>query len=142
MKKLTYSQAYNKIIDAYFKDEIKPFKEQFCFCGTLSPNANWSNSHLLDVRIHKHYPYSVDEYGRMEEALFSRMPKTRWRGVGWVWKKHERHEDNYTEDELFNGMCAALEVLKEIHRERGENVDTEATPFVKRNLHQKLISHV
>jgi len=32
-------------------------------------------------------------------------------------------------------MCAALDVLKEIHRSRGEDVDTEPeTPFVKRQL--------
>jgi len=32
---MTYKQAYDKIIDAYFKDEIKPMDSNFCFCGTL-----------------------------------------------------------------------------------------------------------
>lgn len=40
---------------------------------------------------------------------------------------------NY-EEGLFEGMVKALEVLKEIHRSRGENVDEEIQAFTKRNL--------
>lgn len=36
------------------------------------------------------------------------------------------------EDYLFEGMCAALEVLKDIHKKRGEEV--EFKPLVKRVL--------
>ena len=37
------------------------------------------------------------------------------------------------EDKLFEGMCAALEVLKQIHKERGEDVDS-VPEFKKRKL--------
>lgn len=38
--KLTYRQAYDKIIDAYFKGEIRPMEAMFCFCGILSDNSS------------------------------------------------------------------------------------------------------
>lgn len=113
---MTYKDAYDKIIQAYFKDEIKPMNKHFCFCGTLGVEW-WTGSG----------DYRIAEYQRMEFALLSEM------GVVGIFRagpsvcqfistgdpsKHPKYEDT-----LFNGMCAALEVLKEIHRSRGENVD-------------------
>lgn len=121
---MTYNEAYDKIIQAYFRDEIKPFNANFCFCGTLSPNSRWHFRHnLLDQ-----YPYTLPQYGRMERALFSQISKVEHLGIGEI-------VDNvpYTEDELFLGMTAALEVLKQIHRERGEDVDS-LPALTKRNL--------
>jgi hypothetical protein len=40
---MDYKTAYNKIIDAYFKDEIRPYISKFCFCGTLYGSSNWYN---------------------------------------------------------------------------------------------------
>lgn len=130
MEKLTYQQAYNKIIDAYYKDEINPFNEEFCFCGTLSPNSNWSRSPYFKTPILEYYPYSKEEYGRMEKALFSKLKKCRWQKIGLV---DYPSENPFTEDELFAGMSAALDVLKQIHIERGEVIDEEPV-FIKRQL--------
>lgn len=108
---MTYNEAYDKIIDAYFKDEIQPMDPEFCFCGTISPNHWWR---MQDMHPEIKYPYSANEYMKMEYALFC--------GIGLL------IGDNYDlfyEDALFKGMCAALEVLKQIHESRGEVVEED-----------------
>ncbi|MDB5200534.1 MAG: hypothetical protein JWO92_2497 [Chitinophagaceae bacterium] len=140
---MTYNEAYNKIIDAYFKDEIKPFDERFCFCGNLSNNcSSWNNLHS---RYFEESPYTYEEYKRMELHLMNTVVLVT---TGQLWqsengigieviktvKEIKVHPDY--EDALFSGMCAALDVLKQIHKGRGENVDEEI-PFTKREL-QKL----
>ena len=130
MQTHTYEQQRQKIIDAYFKNEIRPMSPQFCFCGALSPDSNWD-------KANEKYPYTVEEYARMEGGLLK--PLNRYgllfRNVtkpftDMVTEFHEEYEEK-----LFIGMCAALDVLKEIHRERGENVD-ELPALTKRVLVQ------
>jgi len=130
----TYKEQRDKIIEAYFKDEIKPFDAKFCFCGTLNNN----NSAWVRRRFH----YSLDEFYEMEKALYSGLKSVGLKIIGRLsnresindiqnWQNCDIHP-NY-ENALFGGMSAALDVLKEIHRNRGENVDEETTPFIKRN---------
>lgn len=132
---MNYKQAHDKIIEAYFKDEIKPASCEFCFCGTLAPNSQWHDKYSKG-----YYPYSYFEYFEMERALLSKLSDVIRIGdgcseysFGYSFGRH----DNY-EDELFEGMCAALDVLKEIHRSRGENVDEEIQQFSKRELKQTI----
>lgn len=125
MKKLTYQEAYNKIIDAYFRDEIKPADAQFCFCGTLCDNSSkWFSSPLM--RHFDSHGYSGEDFVKMEVALFNKICDEE--GVLLNKKGTKLYEEN-----LFSGMCAALEVLKQIHKERGEDVDG-VTEFTKRKL--------
>lgn len=134
MQKLTYKEAYDKIIDAYFKDEIQPYNTEFCFCGTLgyakySPSNNGRWMQWAPI-------YTTEEYTKMENALLKTIAD-RLLGeenylsiyLGTVEdtlrgnrKKVDTHP-NY-EDALFEGMCKALDELKEIHRQRGEDVDS------------------
>ncbi len=117
MQRLTYKEAYDKIITAYFKDEIKPLDSQFCFCGTLCENSmDWSYGIPSDPAFRR---YSKDEYKEMEWELLLEL--------------HHNDDHPKYEDDLFNGMCNALDKLKEIHRSRGENVD-DAPEFTKRQL--------
>jgi hypothetical protein len=125
---MTYNEAYNKIIEAYFKDEIKPNDMKFCFCGTLANNSTDWYPHL------NYGNYTGREYKRMEAALFKAFPETNW-GFGLPsLRQNERNEgiENY-EEKLFAGMSAALDVLKQIHIERGEVID-ETPVFTKRQL--------
>jgi hypothetical protein len=121
---MTYNEAYNKIIDAYFKNEIKPYKAKFCFCGTLCDKSDaWHGvtGFTIFQSAHNDYNgYAGDDFVRMETALLESI-----RGV-------RRLSDAY-EDALFAGMCAALEELKAIHKSRGENVD-ELPKLTKRQL--------
>jgi hypothetical protein len=129
---MKYSEAYDKIIQAYFKDEIKPANATFCFCGTLSGGSGWKQEFEEIVE-----PYTYNEYGKMEKALFSAWPNIIQISPGHV--PSALHVINRSrrlpdfEDKLFEGMCAALEVLKQIHISRGEVID-ETPSFTKRQL--------
>lgn len=119
---MTYKEAYDKIIQAYFKDEIKPLLSQFCFCGTLSNGSYWRDG---DAN------YTSFNYINMESALLRRTelcPSIINEDGLFEHEKTRKYEDA-----LFAGMCAALDVLKEIHRSRGEDVD-ETLTLTKRNL--------
>lgn len=127
MEKLTYRQAYDKIINAYYKDDIKPMSTEFCFCGTLSPDPDWN---YADSEKEK-YPYSLKEYRIMEaKLLYGDNKKDPWK---WYKKLNEFEDYPGYEDDLFVGMSDALEELKKIHMERGENVD-DVPEFTKRSL--------
>lgn len=146
MTTLTWPQAYDKIIQAYFKDEIKPYDECFCFCGTLSGGRHWhrsgySNPELrnleaaLLITLHRETvgfigePVMVtDNYIYMEgDHLVFHEPRQKNGGVDQI-VGHNDYEEG-----LFLGMTAALEVLKDIHRSRNENVD-ELPVLTKRQL--------
>lgn len=129
---MKYSEAYDKIIQAYFKDEIKPGSNRFCFCGTLSPNENWRWNSSRKGKIA--YPYSINEYLEMETALFTGMSFILKVIVDGYMSPSEfglLEDHPKYEDALFQGMVNALEALKQIHIERGEIID-EASTFTKR----------
>lgn len=57
MQRLTYFEARNKIIEAYFRDEIEPWECKFCFCGNLCNNTTeWV------FQDNEELPYSYAEY--------------------------------------------------------------------------------
>lgn len=117
MKQLpTYRQQYDKIIDAYFKDEIKPMDSSFCFCGTLAPDRNWAYQNDS-----KRYHYTVDEYRRMESPLINDWNKKH--RDAWYQKMVSKVDYDGYEDDLFIGMAASLDELKKIHEEHGEVID-------------------
>lgn len=121
---MTYKQAFDKITEAYIKGEIEPLDPNFCFCGTLCNNeTHWYGA----FDVHNDYGfYKGKEYTKMEAALFSGIQAAGVSDIirGYLHPKYE--------DALFAGMCAALEVLKQIHRDRGEVIDE--MPFVKRQI--------
>lgn len=125
---MTYKQAYDKIIDAYFKDEIKPYDPAFCFCGTLCDNSvNWFLNPCTE-----HYTshgYLGKDFVKMEVALWSTLINDEGQPL------HEEGTPEF-ELELFDGMSAALDVLKEIHESKGEIVDEPIETFKKRELSQ------
>lgn len=127
---MTYKQAYDKIIEAYFKDEIRPNEYDFCFCGTLAGNRHWTDEGDPN--------YSGAEYSKMELALFSSFPETKITYItGPCFEDQYAYHPETTildyEDKLFAGMSAALDVLKQIHIDRGEIID-EPIPFTQRQL--------
>lgn len=133
MNKLTYKQAFDKITEAYIRGEIQPYKSNFCFCGTIAPEEysaegfkNWNN-HDGKFDQAKHF-YTLAEYGKMERALFYHLGVPESDRISYG-RGIEKSDEGY-EDALFNGMVAALEVLKQIHKDRGENV--EDFQFTKR----------
>lgn len=119
---MNYKQAFDKITEAYIRGEIQPFSPEFCFCGTLCGGREWYRGVRFPLVVNQfpHSGYSGLELGTMEKALLDE-----------VWDVLERSEQY--EEKLFSGMSAALDVLKQIHIERGEIID-EVPEFTKRAL--------
>lgn len=146
----TYREQYDKIIEAYFRDEIEPYDGNFCFCGTLAGGCVYWSRHDIepsDFRDFETYKYTTLQFARMEDALlltirketvgysldgehFKQLYALSYFGERETIKRHSNYETA-----LFNGMCAALDVLRQIHIERGENVD-EVPVFTKRTKQQ------
>lgn len=126
----TYKQQYDKIIQAYFKDEIKPMSMNFCFCGTLADKVVDSADGSQEEWESK--DYTMPEFLKMEEALMIGLKANKNKNSGWNIFSARTSDADY-EERLFEGMCAALEVLKKIHIERGEIIDEDPV-FQKRKL--------
>lgn len=82
--------------------------------------------------------YKGNDFMRMETALLTPLhfggtdiSNEDYRDEDGVLVSKEIHPEY--EDRLFSGMCAALEVLKQIHIERNEDVDDSLT-LTKREL--------
>lgn len=126
--KLTYREAFDLITEAYIKGEIKPFDCGFCFCGNLAGNTDW--------KYDGDKKYTLQQYARMERALFSPFPTVTVTDVALVNEAKGTNVRNSPEfeDLLFQGMCNALEVLQQIHKERGDITAMDSPVFVKREL--------
>lgn len=135
MQTLTYNEAYSKIIEAYFRDEIKISEPEFCFCGTLNMNYGdyWCGFNYKRNGIY----YTGNELQKMEEALLITINNHLTVADIYINKIDEIMYDPDYETALFSGMSAALDVLKQIHKERGEDVDGDIPVFSKRNLKQQ-----
>lgn len=145
----TYKDAYNAIIEAYFKDEMRPYHPNFCFCGTLCPNnqrveisffslKNWNQPQETDYS--KHF-FTAVEYGRMERAMMLKLGATlspvedAYIGLYFSWT--HSGDDSRTpvyEEKLFEGMSAALDEMKQIFIEKGLPVEDKVVEFRKREL--------
>lgn len=143
---MTYKEAYNKIIAAYFKDKIQPYDAHFCFCGTLGYTRDSSKQHSQSpAAFWDSTLFSVEEYTKMEYALLSPL-RDKFAPECGIYL-NSRHDVTYNvhvrihnmrknpdyEDVLFEGMCKALDVLKEIYIKRGENVD-DVPVFIQRKI--------
>jgi hypothetical protein len=118
----SYQTQFNKITEAYIRGEIKPLDAHFCFCGTLCDNIQQWYQPYRDFK-----GYTAKEFKRMEDALFVQIRKTTGESVTCT-PKSPLYEDG-----LFNGMVAALNVLRQIHIEHGEIID-QSPVFQKREL--------
>lgn len=122
---IPYTTQWQKITEAYMRGEINPLDATFCFCGTLCDNTNkwftWTG------RCHKDYgPYKGKHFVKMETALLDTFDS-----IGGAWRCiHPLYEQV-----LFDGMVAALEVLRQIHIEMGDETAINfGTPLQKRTL--------
>jgi len=130
----TYKEQFDKITRAYIADELQPTNSCACFIGNLlNNNREWAmgrvfdwknhgigvvaNEHLimLVVNAEANGLYSAQEIVDMEDNFLS------------------IYSDGFqSEDALFHAMESTLEMLKQIHISKGEQVDP--IPFAKRQL--------
>lgn len=139
METPTYAEQFNKITEAYIQGKIQPYDREFCFCGTLGYVKTDDMGSKWDYRL-----YYWDEYHKMEVALLKTLRdetigRDKCESIyidkpgGAADLRHELKTHVNYEAALFNGMCAALEVLKQIHISRGEIID-DVPQFTKRKL--------
>ena len=133
MKKPTFREQYDKIVDAYLRDELEPKNSCACFIGNLLNNSSkwvwcrdWnvkydpiittdSKSYLVGLRVitlESKGLYTPEEIVEME-ALFLKSCG----GMNWL------RDNNVTEENLFKAMEVTLQLLREIHEFKGEVVE-------------------
>lgn len=135
MNNPNYKTQFDKITVDYISGNIKPYDSNFCFCGTL-------NHHCGGWQFGDGDNYSEEQFYKMEEVLLKTIAeetvglkyvKGNYYAVGKNNPRDRIQDHQNFENALFNGMCAALNVLKQIHIERGEVID-EVPVFKKREL--------
>jgi hypothetical protein len=138
---ITFKEAYDRLMKAYMSCEVNAFNSKFCICGNLENNdRQWIRESLNHKRFGKCsglLNYSGEEYIEMEDAYmgpiiiyfssnYPNPPDThgysRYTSLITQYNSGKIDLPGY-EDANFEGFCDAIEVLKEIHRTRGENVD-------------------
>ena len=145
--KLTYREAYDRIVNAYMKDELKPFSNCACFIGNLLGSGQWSacrapagrsmtRSRLDALVLINSFGYCYENICSMEDNFLNEIFSiTR----GECFKNPRRTRIKYSErygeafeNGVFAAMSSTLDMLKKIHEENGEIVD--APVFKKREL--------
>ncbi len=140
---LTYKQAYDRLTEAYIKDQIQPYNPEFCFCGTLNDSSpQWFNSSCAEKQANKHNDgihYSGEELFAMENEFLNHLhvklnTAEKYDPFSLIRKGivYTIYHPQY-EQVLFEAFCKALDVLKQIHIDRGEVID-EVPEFKKRVL--------
>ena len=149
--KPTYLQQSEKIIQAYLKEEINPYYDCACFVGNLlNNNGDWSLVRSLhglcaspgvEVFINPYIPdrahgaciiedesdglYNSSDIIKLESNFLKICSQDNY------WDK-EKGCTVVNEDCLFEAMTSTLELLKEIHIEKGEI--TEEEPVFERRV--------
>lgn len=132
MTKLTYSQQFNKLTQAYIRGEVNPYHPCHCFVGNLLNNTDeWRHgreTYGSVTEFLKHYILAQESISEESSGLYTvedivALEETFMNRVGY----------HHSEDELFHAFDATLDHLKKIHISKGENVD-ETPLFKKRKL--------
>jgi hypothetical protein len=142
---LTFEQARNRIIQAYYKDELDPFKNGACFVGNLLGNRDeWSYARVspcfvvpgTNTSIYGKNPKTVkhlqaglqliNEHGYTAKQITAM--ENNFLTIICVW-----HKGKSEEDVLFDAMDSTIDMLRKIHIQNGE-VIPEPFVFAKRQL--------
>jgi hypothetical protein len=142
MNQPTFEQQYQKIVSAYYKNELNPFSGCACFIGNLlNNNSNWEGCRTFKSQGQSYLDDLHDDW--VEEA--------RWAITEESYGLYTPQdiidlENNFlknldydaylnrqcVEDEIFNAMVSTLEMLRKIHESKGEIV--KDYNFTKRQL--------
>lgn len=139
----TFKQSFDLLTEAYINGEVNPYDSHFCFCGNLeNNNVNWQNTKGYTNTLYKELNYTADDYIEMELAFMSRFFK--YFGFGVCQNNNTVKQYNSGtldlpgyEDVLWQAFNDALEVLRQIHIARGEEVELAVMgKRVKQNSNQ------
>lgn len=125
-----FKEQFDKIITAYFKGTLKPFSQCNCFVGNLlNNNKQWAKCRHLGgdteeiiERIRakdKNYSFAESNIKKESNGLYNRFDIIRLEKNFLL--TYIRNGKN--EEALFEAMSSTLDVLKEIHRSKGEVIE-------------------
>lgn len=149
MENPSFQSQYNKIVNAYYKNQLNPFDSCACFIGNmLNGNLRWGYGRKVTVpnkfeilkvvndefalsialsciRSEANSFYTLEEIFKLEENFLN--ITTNYTPVDDGITSYK-----YNEEDLFKAMVSTLEMLKEIHISKGEVVNNYS--FTKREL--------
>lgn len=154
----TYKEQFNILTEAYLQDKVNRGSSCACFVGNLLGGSSWGFTRnvlrtcdrtipIEDAKIVATTPYwkllykdglrLIRENGYTQEEIILLEREFMCTYVENIPQDYPR-TDGLDEDALFIAFERTLDLLKEIHRAKGEDVDNEETPvFVKRELKPK-----
>jgi hypothetical protein len=147
----TYGEQWQKITSAYSNNKLNPYMNCACFIGNMLGNLScWADTrtgspatgrgrraapfceddtekqiikYSIGNMLIKSNGYTVDQIIKLENNFLGIIHR-----LGEVdnieeWEDFQRFYPEAAEDILYEAMISTLNMLKEIHRERGEDVD-------------------
>ncbi len=149
----TFKEQYDKLTEAYIHNKVDPYDACACFIGNLLGGEDWNKVRRFEhfgestpIKIPKCYPaglsqamrdeirkgtqfiatisdntYTVQEIIDMENLFIKTLEEAAGAGKHWP-SMDTKNSPNY-EEALFEAFCATLDLLKEIHQSKGEQVD-------------------
>lgn len=149
MEKPTFRQQYDKITSAYLNNELEPYSTCACFIGNLLGSTRWADARTRDFLESKIKPdkhacdwlrevscgmYTGEDITILEHNFLKIIDDNTiesGRIDGNYAFPRQRHP-NY-EEALYLAMVSTLDMLKNIHESKGENVDA---PKLKKRVLQ------
>jgi hypothetical protein len=147
MKTPKFEEQYQKIVSAYYKNELRPMNSCACFIGNMfNNNRLWSNIRTVCIgvdgfivndegllysesksfiEIESNHLYTPQEIVDLENNFL----KTSY---------PDRKSSDYTEESLFEAMQSTLEMLRKIHESKGEIIKDYS--FIKRELKNETVN--
>lgn len=134
MKKQSFAVAYDKIVTAYYEDKLAPYDFCGCFIGTLLNNTdswkkcrfgydnNWEPFELEDAI---YGGYSSKEITKLEGNFLK---------IIYNFTEGKCRFSSKYEEALYLAMESTLLLLKKIHEDSGEVIDSYQ--FTKRQEKQ------
>ena len=141
---MTYSVARDRILQAYYKDELNPYNHCACFIGNVLDGGDWawcrngygnvdpfelaSIQWILDKGDGVYTPQDIMDMEKNFLTIINQNCQKRTDSIGFPTnKKHPNYENA-----LFLAMDSTLDMLKACHELAGEIIDPPV--FVKRKM--------
>lgn len=138
---MKFQDAYNKIVTAYYKNELNPWAPCACFVGNLLNNRrDWGAVKSSENFIWKDmfYPHGREQRNSCEIEVIKEqsngfyssddISRLEYNFIMTLQKSNSENREEY----LFKAMESTLELLRKIHEEKGEIVKDYT--FTKREL--------
>lgn len=139
MQAPTFKQQYDKIVSAYFKDELQPYIRCACFIGNLIGDQGNFREQNPRISYFANKFYTEKQIEDLERNFLITISQNTIESQRKCLSASDTVDminiiagDRNYENALFMAMDSTLQMLKEIHKGWGENV--EECKFEKRTL--------